>query len=70
MGPNAGRRRKRRKTVEKGKSRFAGNEIKGKVLGVIGLGAIGGKELPMQPCGWVWRLSAVTRTECRGCMES
>ena len=30
------------KTVEKGKSRFAGNEIKGKVLGVIGLGAIGG----------------------------
>lgn len=30
------------KTVEKGKSRFAGNEILGKTLGVIGLGAIGG----------------------------
>lgn len=30
------------KTVEKGKSRFAGCELKGKILGVIGLGAIGG----------------------------
>ena len=30
------------KKVEKGKSKFAGNEIKGKKLGVIGLGAIGG----------------------------
>ncbi len=30
------------KTVEKGKSAFAGQEIKGKTLGVIGLGAIGG----------------------------
>jgi D-3-phosphoglycerate dehydrogenase len=30
------------KKVEKGKSKFAGNEIKGKRLGVIGLGAIGG----------------------------
>ncbi|QAT41983.1 3-phosphoglycerate dehydrogenase family protein [Aminipila luticellarii] len=29
------------KAVEKGKSQFAGNEIKGKTLGVIGLGAIG-----------------------------
>ena len=29
------------KTVEKNKSRFAGHEIKGKTLGVIGLGAIG-----------------------------
>lgn len=29
------------KTVEKGKKQFVGNEIKGKVLGVIGLGAIG-----------------------------
>ena len=29
------------KLVEKGKSNFAGNEIKGKTLGVIGLGAIG-----------------------------
>lgn len=30
------------KSVEKGKSRFAGSELKGKKLGVIGLGAIGG----------------------------
>lgn len=30
------------KLVEKGKSAFAGNEIDGKTLGVIGLGAIGG----------------------------
>ena len=29
------------KQVEKGKSNFGGNEIKGKTLGVIGLGAIG-----------------------------
>lgn len=28
-------------TVEKGKSQFAGSELKGKVLGVIGLGSIG-----------------------------
>ena len=31
------------KTVEKGKSQFAGREIAGKTLGVIGLGAIGRK---------------------------
>ena len=30
------------KKVEKGKAQFAGNEIRGKRLGVIGLGAIGG----------------------------
>lgn len=29
------------KTVEKNKSQFAGHEVKGKVLGVVGLGAIG-----------------------------
>ena len=31
------------KQVEKGKKQFVGNEIKGKTLGVIGLGAIGAK---------------------------
>ncbi len=31
------------KTVEGGKSKFAGPEIAGKTLGIIGLGAIGGK---------------------------
>ncbi|MCI8608448.1 MAG: 3-phosphoglycerate dehydrogenase [Firmicutes bacterium] len=31
------------KTVEKGKSQFAGHEITGKTLGVVGLGAIGRK---------------------------
>ena len=31
------------KTVEKGKSQFAGHEILGKTLGVVGLGAIGRK---------------------------
>lgn len=31
------------KTVEKGKSQFAGNEIAGKTLGIVGLGAIGRK---------------------------
>ncbi len=30
------------KAVEKGKSKFAGTELRGKTLGVIGLGAIGG----------------------------
>lgn len=30
------------KSVEKGKSKFAGSEIRGKTLGIIGLGAIGG----------------------------
>lgn len=30
------------KQVEKGKSKFAGTEVKGKTIGVVGLGAIGG----------------------------
>ena len=46
------------KTVEKGKSQFAGNEITGKTLGVAGLGAIGRKvaaaaeALGMEVCGY------------------
>lgn len=60
------------KLVEKGKSAFAGPEIKGKTLGVIGLGAIGilvanaAKELGMTVYGYdpflsvesAWRLSS------------
>lgn len=46
------------KLVEKGKANFAGREIKGKKLGVIGLGAIGALvanaalDLGMQVCGY------------------
>ena len=46
------------KTVEKGKSQFAGSEITGKTLGVAGLGAIGRKvaaaaeALGMKVCGY------------------
>jgi len=46
------------KMVEKGKSNFAGQEIKGKTLGVIGLGAIGALvanaalDLGMKVCGY------------------
>ena len=46
------------KLVEKGKSQFAGREIKGKTLGVIGLGAIGALvansalSLGMNVCGY------------------
>ena len=38
------------KLVEKGKSAFVGPEIKGKSLGVIGLGAIG---------AWGWKYTAM-----------
>jgi D-3-phosphoglycerate dehydrogenase len=60
------------KTVEQGKKKFVGNEIKGKALGVIGLGAIGSRvanvalELGMEVYGYdpyisidaAWNLSS------------
>ena len=47
--------------VEKGKSQFAGHEIRGKKLGVIGLGAIGGP-LANREESWVWTFTAATPT--------
>ncbi|HOP10578.1 MAG TPA: phosphoglycerate dehydrogenase [Oscillospiraceae bacterium] len=66
------------KTVEKGKSQFIGPEIRGKKLGVIGLGAIGaqvantGYALDMQVCGHdpflsvdaAWSLSRAVKKAC------
>ena len=65
------------KRVEKGKKQFVGNEIKGKTLGVIGLGAIGALianaavSLGMNVCGYdpylsvdaAWRLSRDVKHE-------
>ena len=41
MGFHPDRNRRCRQSSRKGKGQFAGTEIKGKTLGVIGLGAIG-----------------------------
>ena len=50
------------KDVEKAKKQFAGREIKGKKLGVIGLGAIGAEVAnaadPFVSVGAAWRLSS------------
>ena len=44
------------KLVEKNKSKFAGKEIAGKKLGVIGLGAIGVFGSKRLRIVWVWRV--------------
>ena len=51
------------KAVEKGKGQFAGTEIKGKTLGVIGLGAIGAMVANAAEA-WEWTSSVMTRS-CR-----
>ena len=46
--------------MEKAKKAFAGNEIKGKKLGVIGLGAIGA-EVANAAAAWAWKCWATIR---------
>ena len=48
------------KDVEKGKKAFVGPELRGKTLGVIGLGAIGAR-VATPPSRWAWRFWAMTR---------
>lgn len=62
------------KTVEKGKSRFAGHEIAGKTLGIVGLGAIGrkvaasAKALGMEIVGYdPYVPAAADGSGCPGC---
>ncbi len=63
------------KTVEKNKSQFAGHEIKGKVLGVIGLGAIGvmvanaAESLGMQVIGYDPYMSVQSAHELSSSVE-
>ncbi len=49
------------KSSRKGKESICRTEIKGKKLGVIGLGAIGQFLLPMQPLHWVWKFTVMIR---------
>ncbi len=50
--------------LEKEKSRFAGGELKGKTLGIVGLGAIGGLVADAGAGAWACMWSASTR-RCR-----
>lgn len=63
------------KAVEKGKSQFAGTEIKGKTLGVVGLGAIGGMvanaavDLGMKVIGYDPYFSVKAAHQLYGCVD-
>ena len=52
------------KAAEKAKKQFAGQEIKGKKLGVIGLGAIGQLVLKLltPQLNWAWTYTVMTRS--------
>ena len=49
------------KDVEKGKKAFVGPELRGKTLGVIGLGANTVRAWPTPPSRWAWRFWVMTR---------